>query len=473
MIRRDRGWIVALVALVALGTGCVGPSRAHKLELNQRISARDWSGAVAQVDAAKESEYGENNSVLYYLDKAVLLHDAGQFAESDALLDQAELRMDELYTRSISKGAASFLVNDNSEAYAGQVHERTLLHLVRALNYAYLDNTESAVVEARKVTAFLAELNGQLGDEALPYRDDAFAQYLAGLLFEDRGMVDDARISFQAARDAYQVYREAFGVNPPELDPGDGFPADGELVFLHYNGTAPRRETRTIQIAWNDAMIALNESGEAEENSQVKNAMVAGIAGNAITVALPEFVQDPYDIAESEVEAAGVRARTVLLQDVTALARKNLEAVLPSIQTKALVRATVKFLIAKLAEEETKRQVGEGFGLLVGLVGRVAAAASETADTRCWSTLPAEFRMARLRLPAGTHSVAVQYYAAGGAPVGSEVLENVEIRQGRRTYVHVRTGSSFQAVPQPAPAAPAAAPEPPPAPAPEPAVALH
>jgi hypothetical protein len=413
--------------------------RQHKIDLNQKIAARDWAGAVAQVDAAKDGEYGENNAVLFWLDKAAVLHHAGKFQESDAFLDLAEQRMDELYTQSVSKGVATFLVNDNADSYAGQVHERTLLHVLRALNHAYLGQRDGATVEARKVTSFLTELNDRLGDKRLAYRDDAFAQYLSGLLFEDQGKSDDARICFESANAAYGWYATEFGVQAPQLELGAASPDEGELVFLHYNGPAPRRETSTIQVAWNDAMVVLHASEEAEQNTEVKNALVAGISGNAITVALPMFVQDPFTVQGSEIEVGAARARTFLVEDVTAIAKSTLDASLPAIQAKAVVRATVKFLIAKVAEEETKRQFGSGWGMLAGLVARGAAAATETADTRGWSTLPAQFRMARLRLPVGTHSVKVRYFAVDGTAVSEELLDGVEIKSGQRTYVHVRT----------------------------------
>lgn len=429
---------IALAVLLTLA-GCAGPSRAHKLELRDKLARRDWPGAIADIDAGKDSEYGKRNAILYWLDRAAILHDAGRYDESDHFLDLAERRMEELYTRSVSKAAATVLVMEGAEDYAGQVHERTLLHVLRALNYAYRGQNDEAVVEARKVSAFLAELSDRLGDQRLSYGDDAFAQYLSGLLFEDQGRSDDARISFESARRAYDAYRSQYQLDMPVIDPGLGSPGDGELVFLHYAGTAPRRETRTIQVAWNDAMAVVHESQEAQEDPRVKNALVAGVTANAITVALPIFVQDPFSVIGSEIEVEGQKASTLLMEDVTAIARANLAESLPLIQVKAVARAAVKFLVAKVAEEATRRTYGEGAGFLAGMAGRMAGAATETADTRGWATLPAQFRMARLRLPPGRHAVKVRYLDASGAVVGEEEIRDVEIRTGRRTYVHVRT----------------------------------
>jgi tetratricopeptide (TPR) repeat protein len=527
-----RRTVFAIVAALA-ATACAAPQRQHTLGVQQAIAARSWDAAIAALDQAKDGQYGQRNVVLYWLDKGAVLHDAGRFKESDAVLDLAERRMEELYTRSISKAAATFLVNEGTEDYAGQVHERTLLHVLRALNYAYLREEDEAAVEARKVTAFLTELNDRLGDKPLAYRDDAFAQYLSALLFEDQGRPDDARICYDASRAAYGWYASAFGVMPPPLPfapqggalaaapssapaaapaaafasaPGAALSpaaaeapavpappepaiapapapvasapapapaqdaivpaslsvpgatpvpppfapaapvgppstdAPGELVFLHYNGPGPRRETATLQIAWNKALIVLQASKEGRENPQVKNALVAGIAGNAVTFAYPVFVQDPYAIRDSEVLVDGVAVRTVLVEDVTAIARSTLAAALPSIQAKAIVRAMVKFLIARVAEQEAKKRLGDGWGALAGIAARVTAAATEVADTRAWTTLPSQFRLARIPLRPGVHAVRIHYLDAAGNLAADELLEGVEIRPGRRTYLHVRTG---------------------------------
>jgi tetratricopeptide (TPR) repeat protein len=432
----------ALFGFVALAAAaaCAGPSRQHRVELNQKVAARNWDAAVQQVDQGKDSQYGNRNAVLYWLDRATILHDAGKYEESDRFLDLAEQRIDELYTASLSKGAASFLVNDSTTDYAGQVHERTLLHVLRALNYAYLGKLEDAVVEARKVTAFLTELNARLGEKPLAYRDDAFAQYLSALLFEEQGREDDARISREAALAAYGWYASELGTPPPSFDPaGDATDGAGELVFLHYVGVAPRKETTTLQVAWGQALVFAQAGDEGKEDPRVKNALAAGIAGNAITVAIPKLVQDPFTVAGSEIEVGPVRAGTVLVEDVGAIARSAFAAALPLVTAKSIARAAIKFALAKVAEKEAKKNLGEGWGALAGIAARVTAAATETADTRSWTILPATFRMARVRLAPGRYPVRVRYLAADGLPLGDEQLPPVEIRAGRRTWVHVRT----------------------------------
>jgi len=99
----------------------------------------------------------------------------------------------------------------------------------------------------------------------------------------------------------------------------------------------------------------------------------------------------------------------------------------------------VKFLIARLAEQEAKKRLGDGWGTLAGIAARVGAAATEIADTRGWAALPSQFRLARIPLRPGVHTVRIRYLDLAGNVAAEEVLEGVEIRPGRRTYAHVRT----------------------------------
>ncbi|HZZ83135.1 MAG TPA: hypothetical protein VFE30_01260 [Anaeromyxobacteraceae bacterium] len=433
--RGSSAWAAA-VLLTAL-TGCAGPSAAYKLDLHRKLAAGQYEAAAARIDELRESEYGQRNAVLYWLDKAAVLHDVGRYAESDRLLDQAELRLDELYTQSVSKAAGTFLWNDGTDDYRGEPFERALLHVLRALNQVYLHRLDEALVEARKVSAFLAELNEKLAGRQI-YRDDAFAQYLSALLYDEAGKQDDARISRDAALKAWEWYAADYRTAAPSFSTDPLPPGQGELVLLHLNGLAPRKVSKSVQVAWNDAVALVGADEEGRTNQQVNDALRAGLMANAITVAFPDYVQDPFRVRGSRVRAGDVAAETQLVEDVSAIARKALADRVGAIRARAIARATIKFVLAKVTEEAIKKKAGNGLGMLAGMVARSVAAGSEVADTRAWSTVPAEIRMARLALPAGHHQLTVEYLSQDGAPLKQEALE-VDVAEGRRTWVHVRS----------------------------------
>lgn len=440
---------LAQAAALAFVCGCAGPSSASKKEVNRLIAAGDFPSAEGYIDKNKELEYGRKNLVLFYLDKGMVQHHAGKYEESDRSFDHAETRMDELYTKSISKTGGMILLNDNTVDYAGEPFERALTNVFRALNFVFLDKPDEALVESRKVEQFLDELNRNLGRKSA-YKDDAFARYLDALLYADRGSRDDSRISMEAAEAAYQWYASDYHMPVPQFELSED-KRQGELVFLHYNGVAPRKISKSFQFAWNQVVPILKENKDDEErDARVDNALRAGFVGRAVTVSFPEYVQDPYTISSSEVVVDSEdKGATKVMEDISAIAFKSLADRNALIKTRAIARAAIKYVIAetasRAAQEHFDKEYGKNSwqaGILGGIsrgVAHGAAAATEVADTRAWSSLPSQIRMARVKLPPGKHEVRVDFKNAAGAVVASHVFKDVSIKKDRRTYLSYRT----------------------------------
>lgn len=421
---------------------CGGPSGGLRKDVNGLIAAHKFDAAQARIEKAKERSYGRKNQVLYYLDLGAVQHDAGKFKDSDESLDKAERRMQELYTKSASKAAGTLILNDTTADYAGSRFERAMVNAYRSLNYAFLGDRENALVEIRKLSRLLQEYSDAYGAKNTAYKDDAFAQFLSSLLYDDDGRPDDARISREKSRKAYALYASAYGTPTPSLEPVGEANGGGELVFLHYNGAAPRKVSKSFSVAWRDAVIAVNATKDDEaQGGQAVNAIHAGLLGKAITISFPDYEQDPFLIAGSAVEAAGVRANTELASDLSAIARKDLEEAQALIRTRAIARAAIKYIVAKAAADEVAKKYGQDSWqhLLAQAGGAATSAATEFADTRAWATLPAQFRVARLLLPPGRHDVKVTYQGPAGAALSTRIFKDVVILKGRRTYLHDRT----------------------------------
>jgi hypothetical protein len=413
--------------------------------VNVKLAAGDYAGAEAVLQGAKDGSYGKKNRVLYSLDLGAVQHDAAQYKESDRNFADAETEMDALYTKSLHQAAGTMLLNDNTVDYAGERFERALVNVYRALNYLYLDSRDDALVEIRKLSRLLQE-NADAAGTSTAYKDDAFAQYLSGLLYEDGGKPDDARISFEAADRAYKDYAAAGFGTAPTFDPAPLDGPNGELVFLHANGVAPRKEGRSFQVAWGEGLAAINSSSE-ENSGQARNAARAGFLGHAITVAYPAYVQDIFRIQRSEIVVDSRTVATQIVENVSAIAQKTLEERQALIKTRAVARAAIKFVLAETAAKAAAKacdQLPGGFLAVQGckLASRVTAsaiaAASEISDTRAWGTLPAQFLLARMSLPPGDHQVVARYLDAQGQVVLTRTY-TVTIRKGQRAYLHDRT----------------------------------
>jgi hypothetical protein len=407
-------------------------------KIDQKIAQGDYAGAQNMIEGQKLGSYGQKDRVLYHLDLGAVQFDARKYKDSDQNFAAAEDDMDALYTKSIHQAAGTLLLNDNTVDYAGERFERAFVNVYRALDYLFTGDRDDALVEIRKLSRLLQEYADTAGPST-SYKDDAFAQYLSALLYEDAGQPDDARIAFEKAEKAYENYATAFFVKTPAMDKAPLEGSDGELVFIHANGVAPHKESKYFQVAWGEGVAAISASNDSNAG-QARDAIRAGVLGNAFTVSYPVYVQDPFQIHRSEVEVDGHVAETQMVENVSAIAQKALAERQALIRTRAVARAAIKYILSQVATNEAKKKYGQySWQALATRAGTAAiSAATETADIRAWSTLPAQYLLARMPLSPGDHVVTVRYRSPQGAVLLTRTFP-MTIRKGQRAYLHDRT----------------------------------
>ena len=117
---------------------------------------------------------------------------------------------------------------------------------------------------------------------------------------------------------------------------------------------------------------------------------------------------------------------------------ETLEDRVDRIRVRAIARATLKYALSKIAENEAGKE-GKFLGWLVGAGLRVFNAVTEEADLRAWRLLPDEIRIARLAAMPGQRTVEATWLDERGWSGGHEVLGTVAVTAGKRTYLVVRT----------------------------------
>ena len=135
--------MIVLALLWALA-GC-GLSANHYFLIDQSLLAHDPRRADA-IMAQAESEYGPRNRLLYNMDRGMTLHLAGDYVQSNSLLEQAALEVERLYTRTVRTETAAFLTNDNLLPYEGDPYEHVMINVIKALNYAAMGQLMDAVM---------------------------------------------------------------------------------------------------------------------------------------------------------------------------------------------------------------------------------------------------------------------------------------------------------------------------------------
>ncbi|MDH5642391.1 MAG: hypothetical protein OEY28_13965 [Nitrospira sp.] len=465
---------VFFLAAIVLLSGC-GPSVSRYVLIEQHLRAGDPAQAASVVERA-EDEYGANSRVLYGMDRGLTLQLAGDYRESNRVLEQADELIERLYTRTIRSETAAFLTNDNALPYEGDPYEHVMVNVVKALNYAAQGDVTEALVEVRRIDHRLNVLGDRV-KESEGYRRDGFARYVSGILYEAAGDINNAFIAYRHAFDAYQAMHGWSRVAPPSslhadllstaeaLGLADEFEAYrkqfagidwdsvsvrrqlAQVVMISYNGRAPRKEDRYLDLPISlDALqlVLLNRglSYSIGRQDRAVDSVLYGLSGRVVRVALPRLVSqktqaavETMTLTDSQGRSHTVRSEPV--QNVTALAEKSLDARMPAITVKALARAATKFSMAEGAVIGAKIAAGRDaaplVGLLVGLMAKGLAVASEEADKRSWQTLPDEIHVARAWVPAGRYQVAVQ--PAGRGTVAGSAEPSLDLSPGQTVFL--------------------------------------
>jgi uncharacterized protein len=441
--------------------------------IDQSLLAGDPTRAATIIEKAKD-EYGSESQVLYEMDRGLVLHLAGDYQASNAVLEQAKDEVDKLYTRRLTTEAKAFLTHDAKLPYEGAPYEQTMLNVIKALNYAAMRNWTEALVETRQIDHRLNVLADRTS-EKYGYRDDAFARYFSGMLYEIAGEVNDAFIAYRKAYEEYHRAGSWTRVPAPTMlredllritdalhltDEHESYKKEfpevvwrrasetkelGQIVVISFNGRSPHKDDIFIDApvsldALNLVILskALGNGQYSNPNRRAVDSVLYGLNGHVVRVAIPTTVPQKTQVAYGQVKAVGTAgsysATTQLVQNFTTLAERTLSDQLPGIAVKAVARAVVKFGMAegvgRGAHAAAGKDAGPLVGIIVGSLAKAWAVASEEADKRSWRTLPDEIQIARLWVPAGDYQLHMQWTSRQGGTEGREAVRTISIRSG-------------------------------------------
>jgi hypothetical protein len=435
--------IFLLLPLIALLIFSCAPPIEHYVKVDQSLFQQDYHAALNEIKQNKKV-YKERNAALYYLEEGILNHYASLYQESNQSLTRAESIMDELYTKSISKEAASFLISDNTVAYSGEDFEKAMVNLFMALNYAGVGNWEEALVEARKVDNKLNVFNNHYDDDKKNvYKEDAFIRFLMGVLYEVDGEINDAYISYRKAEEIYRIdFNHNYGLSAPPILIENllttanemGFHEEIAQIQAAYPGLSTIDPVKKREMA---EVYCLHYNGKGPQKVE-KSWIVPMPDGYLAKVAYPEFQVRYYQISHGEVFLRNVETghayqfSTALMEDIGSIAIMNLENRLTRIKAKAIARATAKYAATKVASDVAEDQSGSLVGLLVQVAGNVAANATEQADVRHWRLLPAEIRVGRAVVPPGEYEGDIRYVNASGLEMSRRKIDNFTVQAGEK-----------------------------------------
>jgi hypothetical protein len=451
------------------------PVSTHYAFVEQRLATHEGIGADVIIEK-EESRYGKNSRLLYLLDRGMTLSLAGQYQKSNQMLDQAATTADALYTESLTSHGAALLTNDNILPYAGEDFERVMIHLISALNYAQQGQFAEALVECRRVDTKLNSINDRYQEKKNGYKEDAFARYLSGILYEAQGGsegINDAFISYRKAFETYREWAVTYGTPIPPMIGADLmrttdalhlreehaaykklFPtttwtkiADqkgyGEMIIVSLDGKSPRKENLFFDIVIDKNILNSIVSTAIWQSHVGSGNIPISTIGQLVRIALPKYIPQKSDVGHLSVKVAGtasLSSQSVLMEDITAIAQRNLEDRINRVRFKAIARATIKAVAVHKTSKRAQDEVGGVGGFLLGKVAEAAAATTEVADLRSWRTLPDEIHVTRMMVPPGAYTVHSQFVSRQGErTIDSPPSQQIVVKAGEKRFIVMRT----------------------------------
>lgn len=180
-------------------------------------------------------------------------------------------------------------------------------------------------------------------------------------------------------------------------------------------------------------VVLVLETGQAPVKEQARFDAVAGDGDDPtlISIAFPTFRVIPPEVGGSVLRAGAHAAPDELVEDVSAIAVKDLKDRYHRVVAKEVARVTAK----TVASEQLKDR-----NWVLGSILNLVNSANEQADLRSWETLPANFRIARLPVPPEeTLPLSVDIRAADGRLIETVDLGEATLAPGETLFLYHRT----------------------------------
>jgi hypothetical protein len=402
-------WGALALAGALLLSGCAGDYVARTRGVRSAYQSEDYPSALQSLEGTEKSG-PQRDRLLVLLDKGMVLHAAGRWADSNTVLEEAERLSEQLDAVSVTEEAGVLITNERQRAYRGEDFEKLMISVLQALNYAQLGEDESAMVEVRQVNERLEKM---VVEEKKPYEQLAIARYLGGVIRESQRDWDSAYID----------YAKAY-----ELEPGLGSLVEPLLRLAKLTGRADAyarlREKHPgvphLPLGPDEAqLVVVVEAGLSPEKQRASRDGAEG--GDLIEV--PVY-RDRGSAPRVRVELGEQSQQAMTVTSLAEVARVHLDDRIGRMLAKQVAGAVVKAGLAAGAGALTKSKE-------VGMLAFLLLNAGNAPDLRSWLSLPAEFQVARFRVPAGSHTLRVE---AGGRTTE----HSVDVKPGRVGLVVVR-----------------------------------
>ncbi len=360
-----------------------------------------------QPKAAKEGD----DQIVYLFEYATALQMAHEFKDSNKAFMLADDLTEIKDYHSLSRITGALLLNEGMIQYKGEDYEKVLINAMEGINFLMLGDFENAMVEARRLNEKLYKYKFEAKRN---YEQNPFAYYLTALLFEESRDWDNAYIQYKKTyelnpnfeylkedlvRAAKNAHRDDELSDWKKKFPQIKIPDQkhtGELVLIFQQGWAPKKEPHP-SFPRIPKLFPVN-SATASAQLEIEN---------------------------------GPKEKSEMVFSVQDTSIKELDDLYAELVAKRVAGIAAKAVVADQIRQKNK---------LLGDLAWIGMNVADQADLRQWSSLPATFQVAKVRLPPGMYKVRLVGLSGAGSPTGEEdPWREIEVHAQKKTFLNWRS----------------------------------
>ncbi len=439
--------VCAFLFMASLFSSCMTTRNTRFIDADKQFGQGEYEPA-ADILLTDETIYKDQDQVLLNLDLGTLYFYSGNVDKLIRYLNEAERLMEEYFTKSVLQAAATFLVNDTVQDYAGEDYENIYINIFKALNFASAGNFDGAFVEIRRVGnklnlledkyAKLAEsvnksesASAEIEPGDSRFYKSALAHFLSMVLYRADGRYDDARIDLENIDQAFQQQGTIYDFPKPDLSSslkiGDG----AFLSVVAFTGRAPVKQARNFRLTTGTNVVHVYTMSEdnAELQGDFEESFYVPVeSGLHFKAEVPVLKFIPGSVDSIAVFADGQELGELsLIESVDNIAYDVFELKKPIIYLRTFIRSVIKGIVANELAKAAEKEFGELGGLAVGLGANVAADASEVADLRSGRYLPKHSWIGDLKVAPGVYDIELRYYDKERNLVQSDLFSQMNL----------------------------------------------
>ena len=383
--------------------------------------------------------YTQHDQVLYGLDQGMLLHFAGKSDESTTFLSQAEQKIFDYYSKSITQGIGAYITNDTVMDYSGETYEDIYTNIFMALNYIDKNDTENAMVEIRRFDNKLKEVSAQYQNQIyqmksqvdqkqivdnsqiistsnIEFHNSALARYLSMILYRAEGDISSAQVDMNLLNSAFVTEPDLYTFTLPttlkeELVVDE---TKARLNLISFTGKAPVKYEESTRIVFPDGLYyKIAYPGMQKRGSSVNSIRL---------VAKNELTGEVYNANAEKIES---------IENIAFDTFKQKQAL---VYGRALVRSLFKTsttaIFGSMEEKSTTNEDKTLYRMLRSF-SSIANEITERADVRTSRYFPALASVTGISLPPGTYTITVSYADVAGRTFAVQSAEHFEIKRNQ------------------------------------------